>query len=98
MPSVSRKTDLGAGHDRCAGTPAISGSPDVELNGLPALRLGDRLEPHSCSKHKPHERTVAEGSSTVFVNGRSLVRIGDAIDCGGEMAQGSPNVFADDNY
>ncbi|MFS4438713.1 PAAR domain-containing protein [Paracoccaceae bacterium GXU_MW_L88] len=97
MPSACRKTDIGAGHDKCPDSPAIAGSPDVEVNGLPALRVGDALEVHGCSRHKPHGRAVDAGSATVFVNGKPLARVGDAIDCGGEMAQGSPDVFADDN-
>ncbi|MFS4439636.1 PAAR domain-containing protein [Paracoccaceae bacterium GXU_MW_L88] len=97
MPSACRKTDIGAGHDKCPDTGAISGSPDVEINGLSALRVGDALERHGCPKHKSHGRAVTEGSPTVFVNGIPLARVGDAIDCGGEVAQGSSDVFADDN-
>jgi uncharacterized Zn-binding protein involved in type VI secretion len=32
----------------------------------------------------------------VFVNGKPLGRIGDAVACGSEVATGSGNVFADE--
>lgn len=41
-----------------------------------------------------HSGNAASGSGTVFVNGRPLVRIGDAVSCGGSSATGSGDVFA----
>lgn len=41
-----------------------------------------------------HGSTMASGSSTVFVNGKPLSRIGDQVACGSSSAQGSPDVFA----
>lgn len=41
-----------------------------------------------------HDAVAASGSGTVFVNGRPLVRIGDAVSCGGSSASGSGDVFA----
>jgi len=37
---------------------------------------------------------LAQGSASVFVDGRALGRIGDPVACGSRVAQGSPNVFA----
>jgi uncharacterized Zn-binding protein involved in type VI secretion len=34
------------------------------------------------------------GSSTVFVNGKPIGRVGDPVACGGLVAEGSPNVLA----
>lgn len=94
MPAVSRKTDTGSKHGCFPPTPAISGSGNVFINNLPALRKGDALAPHGCGKCRPHGRAVSSGSSTVFVNGKPLARVGDGIDCGGQMSKGSPDVFA----
>ncbi len=44
----------------------------------------------------PHGRVAAAGSATVFINGMPVVRVGDAIDCGGVAATGSSNVFIGD--
>ncbi|WP_415010610.1 PAAR domain-containing protein [Amaricoccus sp.] len=38
--------------------------------------------------------SLAAGSSTVFVNGLQLGRIGDPVACGSSVAAGSPDVFA----
>ncbi|HRK42156.1 MAG TPA: type VI secretion system PAAR protein [Gemmobacter sp.] len=96
MPAASRKGDTGSGHGCFPPTPAITGSPDVLIDGIPALRRGDALAPHACPNTPPHPRSVADGSSTVLVNGRPLARIGDGIDCGGSVEVGSGTVFADD--
>ncbi|MEN3794525.1 PAAR domain-containing protein [Fulvimarina sp. MAC3] len=47
----------------------------------------------ACPK-PPHPRALAEGSSAVFVDGRPMGLIGDAIDCGGSAASGSGDMFA----
>ncbi|MEN3148870.1 PAAR domain-containing protein [Neorhizobium sp. IRAMC:178] len=39
-----------------------------------------------------HGRSLATGSGSVFVNGKPAGRVGDAIDCGGQAADGSGNV------
>ncbi|WP_147112937.1 PAAR domain-containing protein [Tateyamaria sp. syn59] len=96
MPATSRKSDTCSGHGCFPSSSAIGGSPDVEINGIPALRQGDAVAPHGCGKCKPHGRSVSGGSPTVFVNGRPLARVGDSIDCGGSVAAGSGDVFADD--
>ena len=49
------------------GPGAVEGSPNVFINGKPAVRAGDRT---SCG-------VVVQGSPTVFVNGRPLARAGD---------------------
>ena len=41
-----------------------------------------------------HSGNLASGSSTVYVNGLQCGRIGDPVDCGSVVAQGSGNVFA----
>jgi uncharacterized Zn-binding protein involved in type VI secretion len=41
----------------------------------------------------PHSAVINVGSSTVFVGGIPLARIGDSTDSGA-IISGSPNVFA----
>lgn len=74
--------------------PATEGSPDVFINGQPALRLGDKGQHSSCCGSNTWR--CAEGSSTVFINGRPAVRLGDRTDhCGGtgSIIEGSDDVF-----
>lgn len=96
MPEAGRKGDNGSGHGCYPSSPAISGSPDVWIDGIQALRQGDALAAHACPNTVPHGRTVSGGSPTVFINGRPLARVGDAIDCGGEVELGSGTVIADE--
>ena len=95
MPSASRKTDTASDHAGFPPTDATTGSGDVEINGLPALREGDAFADHSKPNHPPHGRSLAAGSPTVFINGLAAGRVGDAVDCGGTVISGSPDVEMD---
>jgi len=74
--------------------PAIQGSPDVNVNRRPALRVGDPGIHAACCGANTWSATV--GSATVFINGQSAHRIGDMTrHCGGmgRLVEGSPNVI-----
>lgn len=74
--------------------PAIAGSPDVYVNKLPALRVGDPGMHAACCG--PNTWTAQAGSGTVFINNKAAHRVGDAdTHCGGngKMINGSPNVI-----
>ena len=74
--------------------PAIQGSPDVLVNFLPAMRVGDKGIHAACCG--PNTWTATMGSKTVFINGMPAHRLGDMdTHCGGvgTMVGGSPNVF-----
>lgn len=98
MPAVTRKGDTCTGHDCFPPRNSTSGSPDVFVNGIAAHREGDGWAVHTCTHpdvpHGSHGSTLASGSSTVYVNGRQLGRIGDPVACGSSVASGSKNVFA----
>ncbi len=95
MPAASRKGDICVGHGCFQPTPSVAGSPDVLIDKIPALRKGDAVAPHGCNSCPPHGRAVSAGSPTVFVNGRPLARIGDGVDCGGQVTAGSATVVVD---
>lgn len=94
MPAVVRIADVCSGHDACPPRAAVSGSPDVYINGRAAHRVGDAWAAHGCPDHAPHGGVLSAGSATVYVNGRPLGRIGDPVSCGSSAASGSPDVFA----
>ena len=79
MPAVTRVGDNDTGHDAC---PPKCG------------RQSDSYVAHGCIVHPPHTGIIASGSSTVYVNGLQIGRIGDPVSCGGSVAEGSGNVHA----
>lgn len=91
MAAVSRLGDLCTGHGCWPPRPGITASPNVIVNGIRTHRLGDGWLIHCCDG-SCHPGVVASGSPTVMINGRPAARIGDRINCGSLIAQGSPNV------
>lgn len=73
------------------GGPAVVGSPNVFINGMPAARQGDTMicvgPPDS----------VKGGSASVFINGKPAARMGDGTSHGGVILGGSGNVFIGDS-
>lgn len=97
MAKVTRVGDIGSGHAcHFPPSPAIIGSPDVYVNNIPVVRQGDAYAPHACPTcpAPPHPRALSGGSGTVFVNGKPIGRVGDAISCGGNADAGSADTFA----
>ena len=89
MPKAARKGDK-AKHGNSELT-AVQGSPNVFINGQPAVRKGDiyQSEAHPAS----------QGSATVNINGKPAVRIGDSIAGHATASTGSNNVFiGDESY
>ena len=74
-----------------AGGAAVTGSTDVFINGVGAVRIGDVIAGHGDSPHTTNQMTT--GSATVFVNGIPVCRQGDVAQCGHAIS-GSLNVSA----
>lgn len=78
--------------------PAIAGSPDVNVNKRPALRVGDPgLHAACCGTNT---WTARRGSRSVFINGKAAFRQSDPSGhCGGSgsLIEGSPNVIVGDS-
>lgn len=96
MAGIVRLGDASTGHAHCyPSTTAISGSPNVYVNGRPVVCVGDSWATHgACKDHSPHSGTSSGGSSTVFCNGKPVCRAGDPISCGDTMSECSSDVFA----
>jgi len=94
MPPVTRvDVDASTGHDCFVPRPNTpNGSPNVFVNNLGVVRVTDPWPPHCCGP-TCHDGDQSAGSTTVFVNGLALTRIGDAISCGDASAAGSPDVI-----
>ncbi len=106
MAEAGRKGDnshVGADSHGCkscphaADGPATSGSGDVFINGLPALRVGDTGSHSSCCGSNTW--AARTGAPAVFFNGKAVHRKGDAVrHCGGSgvLSEGSADVFIGD--
>lgn len=73
--------------------PSISGSSNVYVNGMPALRINDIGMHAACCGTNMWKITAASGQ--VFINGSAMVRKGDPTQhCGGigQMVDASANV------
>ncbi len=92
MPAATRLGDNNTGHDACPGVPLSGASGDVFINGKGAGRVGDPYASHSCPDHAPHVGNISSGSSSVSIDAIPAGRVGDAVSCGGSVAEGSPNV------
>lgn len=95
---AARKTDT-ANHDPVDGWSSHQideGSNDVNINGKPAARKGDKLTDHFKGQtvHFPSTPTpkISGGSSTVFINGKAAARKEDDIDCSSKINAGSGDV------
>jgi uncharacterized Zn-binding protein involved in type VI secretion len=74
------------------------GSTNVFVNGRAAARAGVDLATPCSGSPMNHpsllaDVLIAEGSSTVHVNGFPFARLKDKLTCGGHLSSGSPNVF-----
>jgi len=91
MPAATRLGDLSAGH--CFNPRGnSSASENVIINNKGAHRVSDTWPSHKCGKSS-HPSVTIGGSATVFINNLAAARIGDPLDCGDVIAQGSENVM-----
>ena len=93
MKAAARLGDSCSGHGDWPPRPNIEASSDVKINGIGAHRKGDAYPVHCNSEPECHDSVLANGSSTVRINGKQAGRIGDPVACGSVVAQGSSNVF-----
>ncbi len=106
MPGQGRlgdKANVSADAHGCPGCPhpgtgpAIMGSPDVFVNGRPALRVDDMGIHAVCCG--PNMWQAQQGAPTVFINGKAAYRMQDpSKHCGGQgqLIEGSSDVIVGD--
>ncbi|MBO2927705.1 PAAR domain-containing protein [Metapseudomonas otitidis] len=76
----------------------IRGSPNVFVNARNAMRAGEDAA-SSCSglpcshPYWPFEVVIAEGSATVYINGKPAARLTSKMSCGAHIKTGSENTF-----
>lgn len=82
MAAIARRTDKDAGNHSLNQLL----SPNVFIEGLAVAVVGSKYD---------NNATALTGSSTVFVNGIGVHRVGDSVTSGANVcSQGSPTVSA----
>lgn len=98
MPAVVRIGDsLSTGHG-CAGSTTLAGAAQgsVYANGILSAVVGAPTVSHPVPPDPPcapHVANLNAGSSSVYVEGIPLGRVGDSADAG-SMSSGSSSVYA----
>lgn len=94
MPAITRVgVDKSAGHYYPPRAPSSGGQSTIFINNILATVIGAEYPSHTYGA-STHDGVASAGSSTVFIEGKSVHRIGDNISCGDVSAAGSSNVFA----
>ena len=81
-------------YDNPVNTVTGTGSPDVFVNGTPVVRQNDTVGIHLNSTGGTDTSVLTTFSSTVFVNGKGIGRVGDQYTSDNTITSGSPTVFA----
>lgn len=100
MPAIAVLGQMSTGHDGWPATPCIGPvSSTVTINGKGVqLKYYSLYESHTKQNNQTHpatERYVVDtpgNVNTITVEGRSVVMVGDRINCGDTVAGGSADV------
>lgn len=87
MSAIERRGDVNTAGAAITGTKQST----VFANNILVATNGDPVAGHGKGIHRAP--STANGSSTVFISGIPINRIGDSDTCGHTRASGSPNVF-----
>lgn len=95
IDNVFSKTGIGNGKDCAFPVITVTGTPtcEVYVNGHKAVRVTDQVGAHASYWCDPDTSTLTEGSSTVFIGGQGMGRIGDNYGSDNIIISGSPTVF-----
>lgn len=67
----------------------------VYANGILVVCIGNKISPHPDPDCTPVDESVlTKASTTVFINGKGVGRIGDEYTANNTITQGSATVFA----
>lgn len=95
MGAIAVADQVSTGHDCYPPTQAIGPfTTKTFIKGKPIqLATLTKYADHECGDHVHTNRTVVSGSSTTFIQGYPVARIGDPISCGDTVGQGTENTF-----
>jgi uncharacterized Zn-binding protein involved in type VI secretion len=91
--SVFSKTGSGRRCGRPVDTATAACSEDVFFNEKGAVRIKDAVAAHPESGCGNDGSVLSSSSSSVFVNGKGVARIGDSYGDDNTITSGSSNIF-----
>ena len=97
MPAIVVQGELSQGHPEFEAVAAVQSQSDVFIGDSLVVVEGDVYKKHTrnTNPYDSHIPKASVGSSTVFVNGKGVVRDGDPLDCGDAAdTQSNFSVFA----
>lgn len=94
MPGITRnEIDPSEGHGYPPRATDTAGQSSVFVNNALATVVGAHYPTH-CLGPDCHDGSASEGSPDVIIEGNSVHRIGDAINCGDVSGSGSQDVIS----
>lgn len=97
MAAVALEQKVSTGHGCFPPTQAIGPYTTTSFFNNKAIQLLNHTKyaPHTCGTvtHTPDQRITSSASSTFFLEGKAVCRIGDDISCGDAIAEGSDSAF-----
>ena len=98
MPGFVRLGDICTGHSTYPSRPSIEASPDTFVDNIQVCREGDHWASHTNQvfPFDSHDSVGQATTTTIFVNNKKVLRIGDPIVCGGATSACSPDCFGED--
>ena len=102
MPAIARssgqdrvfsRTGTGKGCGRPIYTTTGDPTCEVYVNGFKVVRRGDMVALHPAGGCGPDLSTLTSSSSTIFVGGQGIGRIGDSYGSDNTIISGSSTVF-----
>ena len=93
MAMAAKKGSSISGHDACGGTSVMTCSSNVFTEGGGLARVGDLGIPHGCKDHPAHPPIIANGSSSIIVNGKIVAKSGSACSCGCSVVSGCSTIM-----
>jgi uncharacterized Zn-binding protein involved in type VI secretion len=97
MPGIALETTMSTGHACYPPTPSQGPYANTAfINGRRVQLKGRTMYvQHQCGRtvHTPQMRIISSGSSTFYLEGLQVARIGDSIACGDKISEGSGDAF-----
>ena len=92
--NIRLRKDLSTGHGCWPPTVPKVASPNVYINGIAEVRMGDAYVPHCCPKKGCHSGKALARTIVTNTNSRKTHTNAAPISCKDRASHGSPDVFS----